>query len=202
MSVHVCQACILALQWWPLFHQGLAPAEGLFCRKWKNQLRWLSSQLSIAYLSFCSGGRLQVCAWLDNSPANEDASPLHPLLAMLFANCCLLPSASQIFLLYDLLGKADMRLGSKPAVLLDCLSQPHGVNSYNRQSYFIFLLIARKLKLQVPDKHTGTLCTSPLRVCSPQFFVPYLVFCASSHLVKDGTICKYKPGLTFTVSSV
>lgn len=174
--------------------------KGCFCRKWKNQLRWLSSQPSITCLSFSSGGRLRVCAWQDNSPANEDTSPLHPLIAMRFANCYRLPSASQIFLLHDLLEKADMRLGSKPAVLLDWLSQPHGVNSYNRQSYLIFPLIAVKLKLQVPDKHTGTWRTSPLRVCSPKFFILYLVFCTSSHLVKDGAIYKY--GLTCTVALI
>lgn len=49
---------------------------------------------------------------------------------MFFASCCLMSSTSQTFLLHDLLEKADMRLGSKSAVLLYWMSQPHGVNSY------------------------------------------------------------------------
>lgn len=88
--------------------------------------------LSISYHSLCSQSWLQVWAWLDSSPVNKPTSAIHPIIASLSEGCWLLSSTSQTFLLQDLLERADMRLGSKPDILLrDWMSQPHEINSDN-----------------------------------------------------------------------
>lgn len=164
MSLHVCQTCILGLQWWPIFQWGLQYAEMLFLLKMKKTSIDDLTQLSTSYHSLCSQSWLQVWAWLDSSPVNKHTSALYPIITRVSASCCLL-STSRTFLLQVLLEKMDMRLGSKPDIVLhDWMSQPHGVNSYN--CHILSLVATVKPKLQVQKiLHKISLCPAAIYAC-------------------------------------